>query len=94
MQAEPPPMPFVFRTQALASLQLDDDQRAAICELQRQFTEEIGGPNQDPSDPAYLERWRRAQPKIDELLVGVIGRRTLIELEAIPETDTGGAEGQ
>ena len=34
---------------------------------------EIGGADQDPSDPAYRERWDNAQPETDNLLEGMIG---------------------
>jgi hypothetical protein len=33
----------------------------------------VGGPNQDPSDPAYRKRWQEMQPEMDDLLKGMLG---------------------
>ena len=85
------PMPLVFRTQSLASLGLDDEQRADLEALKKQFVAEIGGWNQDPGDPAYLARWQKALEKADNELAGVVGRRAIAELEsARPAAEEGG----
>jgi hypothetical protein len=87
--AEPVRMPLVFQTQALASLRLSDEQREELGELAHQFIQEIGGPNQNPSDPAYRANWLKSQPKFDGLIVNVIGRRALVDLDqAMPVADT------
>ena len=59
-------LPLVFQTKALDSLELNDEQKADLDWLRGQFLRDIGGLNQDPSAPGYLERWQKAQPKIDE----------------------------
>jgi len=83
--AQPVRMPLVFQTQALARLNLDEEQRQEIAELEQQFVQEIGGTDQNPGDPAYLAKWLEAQPKADSMIVNVIGRRALVDLdEAIP----------
>jgi hypothetical protein len=37
----------------------------AIEELQERFVNAVGGPNQNPSDPAYYKRWTAAQKNLD-----------------------------
>jgi hypothetical protein len=74
-------LPLVFQNKALESLSLNDEQKADLEWLRSEFVREIGGLNQNPSDPAYLERWQKAQPKLDDMLIGVIGRDGIIELD-------------
>ena len=38
------------------------------------FQQQIGGPNQDPNDPAYLNRWQAAQRNADEWMGLLLGR--------------------
>jgi hypothetical protein len=57
--------------------------------------DEIGGPNQDPNDPAYRERWQNAQPEMDNLLQGILGatafeKYLLAAQESTPDTVAGG----
>jgi hypothetical protein len=68
-------MPLVFQGVDLAALELDSGQSQAIEDLRQRFVEEIGGPNQDPTDAAYRERWQQSQPENDGLLRGFIGVR-------------------
>lgn len=86
----PVKLPLILQTQALATLKLTDEQREELKELSQEFIQEIGGMQQDPHDPGYLEKWQKAQPKFDELIVRAIGRRALVDLdEAIPAPDSG-----
>lgn len=48
-------------------------QQKAIERVRQQFITDIGGPNQDPNDPAYLARWQKAQSKADDALRGSLG---------------------
>jgi len=84
-------IPVILRTEALAALPLSDDQRSEIAGLTGQFIQEIGGLNQDPSDPAYAVRWREAQTKADAMIIATIGRRGLVDLDqfAPPVDDDG-----
>ncbi|MFZ4764874.1 MAG: hypothetical protein ACOYMN_07945 [Roseimicrobium sp.] len=43
------------------------EQSAALGEMQEKFVADIGGPGQDPADPAYARRWRQAQTAADDL---------------------------
>jgi hypothetical protein len=65
--------PLVLQNVDPATLNLNPAQLEAINDLRQQFVNEIGGPNQDPNDPGYKERWQRIQPQIDLMLRGVIG---------------------
>ena len=68
-------MPLVFQDVDVAALSLDSGQRQAIEDLRQRFVERLGGPNQDPAEPAYQQRWQQAQPENDALLRGLIGVR-------------------
>jgi len=75
------PLPLVLHTEALETLQLEPEQREETDDLRNQFLEMIGGPGQDPCDPAYLARWQKAQPIVDSLLTRVIGRSGVMQLD-------------
>jgi hypothetical protein len=83
------PLPLIFQTAALNSLKLSQEQQEAIDELRKQFIEQVGGPGQDPCDPAYLGRWKRAQPHTDALLTEVIGQRALMRFDLAPVSESG-----
>ena len=65
--------PLVFQNVDVSSLNLNAQQIEAIQNLRQSFLDEIGGSNQDPSDPAYRERWQKAQPEIDDMMRGMLG---------------------
>jgi hypothetical protein len=64
-------------------LNLTDVQKQVLGQLQQQFLNEVGGPDQDPSDPAYLARWQAAQPKIDQSLKGLLGSQFYLKLQLL-----------
>jgi hypothetical protein len=66
-------LPLVFQDVDPAALKLNNTEVQAINGLRQKFMEQIGGANQDPNDPAYLERWQKAQPEIDSDMRGMIG---------------------
>ena len=66
-------MPLVFQQVDVSQLNLNNDQLQAIIDLRQRFLNEIGGLQQDPSNPAYRERWQKSQPQIDDDLRGMIG---------------------
>jgi hypothetical protein len=70
---KPPVLPLVFQNVDLAQLNLNDQQVRAITDLRNQFVDQIGGLNQNPNDPNYLQNWQLSQPEIDELLKGFLG---------------------
>jgi len=65
--------PLVFQNVDLDALGLNEDQKAAVAAMRQHFIEAIGGPNQDPNDPAYQARWQNAQPEMDDMMRGMLG---------------------
>jgi hypothetical protein len=71
--AFPVSIPLAFRPMAPGAAAANPQLAAAVQGLQQQFVAALGGPNQDPNDPTYAQRWTIAQRNIDEqyrLLVG------------------------
>jgi hypothetical protein len=68
-----PVYPFVLRNVNLDALGLTVAQKTAVQELQQQFINDVGGLNENPSDPGYLRRWQQAQPQSDQLLKAMLG---------------------
>jgi hypothetical protein len=69
----PPQMPLVMQKVDTASLDLSPEQQQIIEDLRQNFSDAVGGPDQDPNDPAYLARWQKAQLQIDHELRGMLG---------------------
>jgi len=67
-------MPLVLEKMDLTELKLNDNQIAAMAEIRQEFLEQIGGPNQDPADPAYRNRWQQAQADVNDQLEALIGQ--------------------
>jgi hypothetical protein len=65
----------------------------AIAQIREQFIERIGGTNQDVSDPAYLERWRKAQPDMDSALRGTLGDQAFLEYQMAAQGNVHGETG-
>jgi hypothetical protein len=72
-QERPAVLPLVFQEVDLTRLNLNRDQLQAIDDLRQTFVDQIGGLEQNPTDPAYRERWLKSQPQIDDDLRGMIG---------------------
>lgn len=72
-RAESPRYPVAFQPVSEGAAELTADQKAAIAQVQQQFVNDIGGPNQDPQDPAYLARWLKAQQNADDALRATLG---------------------
>jgi len=67
-----PALPLVLQNVDLTALKPNSSQLETIEELRQQFRQEIGSAA-DPSDPAYRERWLKAQHESDSLLRGLLG---------------------
>ena len=61
-------MPLVFQQLDAELLHLNPQQVAVIEQLRASFIKKIGGTNQSPDDPIYLEKWQEAQPESDAML--------------------------
>jgi hypothetical protein len=75
-----PSLPLVFQNVDPASVGINGDEKSVIQDLQKQFLDEIGPEN--PSDPAYRERWMKAQPEIDDSLRAMIGNSAFQDYQA------------
>lgn len=71
----PPIMPLAFQTietgsgnQALSAAQL-----SALENLKAEFVAELGGGQVDPASEEYAQRWRAAQPMLDQRLQALMG---------------------
>jgi hypothetical protein len=85
------PMPLVFQSEALASLDLGEEQQEELDELRRQFIQEVGGTGQNPVDSSYLERWQKAQAMSDKRIARVVGRQAMAGLESmVTPAESGG----
>lgn len=73
MPLPPPSYPLVMQSVDLDALGLNEDQKQVIARIRQQFTDAIGGTNQNPDDPAYLARWQKAQPESDNMIKGLLG---------------------
>jgi hypothetical protein len=71
---QPIAVPLALQNVDLSAMNLSDDQKQALANIRQSFVDQIGGTNQDPNDPAYLERWQSAQPEADNALQGLLGR--------------------
>jgi hypothetical protein len=79
--ANDPIMPLALQNIDANVLGLTETQQNIITNLRRKFSSEVGGPNQDPNDPQYAERWTRAQPVIDERLRVMLGNEAYRQLQ-------------
>jgi hypothetical protein len=68
-------LPLVLQAVDPSVLKLNAQQAQVVNDLGQKFIEEVGGPNQDPNDPAYGQRWQTSQPQADLDLRGMIGIR-------------------
>jgi hypothetical protein len=66
-------LPLVFQPVDTGALKLNDRQAQAISEMQQWFTDQVGGLDQDPGDPAYRERWLKVQPQMNDMMRGMLG---------------------
>jgi hypothetical protein len=74
-------VPLVFQETNPAALNLTQDQLDDLAYLRQKFEEDVGGPSQDPRDPAYLRRWQAAQPQNDQMLRAMLGSRVYDQFE-------------
>jgi hypothetical protein len=76
-----PEMPLVLAPVDEQKLPLTDEQKQVMAQLQQRFLDEIGGPDQDPNDPAYLQRWQKAQTEVNDTLRGLLGSKFFVQLQ-------------
>jgi hypothetical protein len=96
-----PSYPLAFENVNQDVLNLSAGQKAAIQQVQQQFVNEVGDPNQDPSSPAYLAKWQTAQSSADDMLRGLLGTQAYMAYEQqqydnwfAPQVESANAEGK
>jgi hypothetical protein len=67
------PLPLALQDIDLSTLNLNADQKQLVADLRQRFLQQVGDPVRDQSDPAYLERLKKAQPEMDGILKAMIG---------------------
>jgi len=70
---KPVPMPLALQPLDPQSLNLSPQELLFINEVRQEFVDDIGGTNQDPNDPAYLQRWQAALRKSDSMMSALLG---------------------
>lgn len=68
-----PSLPLVFQPVDPGAVPLSAGQLRALGSIQQWYMDQVGGPNQDPNDPAYRERWLNAQPEVNDMMRGMMG---------------------
>ena len=76
-----PSYPIAFQKVNMDALGFNATQKAAIAQVQQQFINDIGGPNQNPNDPAYLPKWQQAQTDADDTLRALLGTQAYLAYE-------------
>jgi hypothetical protein len=69
----PVSLPLVFHELDPSVLTLSSQQQQVVNDLRQKFIQEVGGPNQDPNDPAYAQRWQESEPEADFDLWTMLG---------------------
>jgi hypothetical protein len=66
-------VPLVFHEIDPSILTLTPQQAQVVNDLRQKFIEAVGGPNQDPNNPAYSRHWQESQPEVDVDLWTMLG---------------------
>jgi hypothetical protein len=82
MQERPVSIPLALKQSAAQALGSPDAQ-VVLGNIKDEFINNIGGPNQDPTDPNYIKRWRHAQTSADEELRKMLGTEAYNRLSAL-----------
>lgn len=85
-------LPLVFQNVDLSELKLNRDQLQAIEDLRQKFINDFGGPEQNPADPAYGDRWLKSRAQIDNDLRGFIGVKAFQDYQNLAESVAEGHE--
>jgi hypothetical protein len=77
-----PALPLVLQNVDLTALKLNSSQMEIIDNLRQKFREEIAA-GSDTNDPAYRERWLKAQHESDSLLRGMLGTDVYVNYQEL-----------
>ena len=84
--------PLAFRQLDPAAAKLNAQELQFIGIARENFVQDLGGPNQDPSDPAYRQRWQAARRFADQSLRGMLGDRHYQQVEEQAEAAEAGGQ--
>ena len=65
---------------------LNSDQQEKINEILKSFTYEVSVGSTNPDDPAYLDRWQKAQAEADDRLRMVLGQEDYLKYMLVAAT--------
>ncbi len=91
-----PPVPVSTPASLLdpsPDLKFTPQQLAQLESLRQEFVNDVGGTNQDPNDPAYLQRWREAQPANDGRFKMLFGWQAFVQQQLSAMRQTGDLAG-
>lgn len=77
-----PSYPLVMMELPPETLSTQPALAATMNQLREKFIADVGGPGQNPADPAYLARWVQIAPSIDDQLRAAIGWQAYNDLQA------------
>jgi len=75
-ESPPPAVPLAFSTSSNGA---SPAQAATLDRLQHEFVNNVGGPNQNPNDPAYAEAWQATQALSDSNYEQQFGVQAFLE---------------
>jgi hypothetical protein len=79
--ASVPAYPLAYQNMNLDAIGFSATQKAAVAQAQQQFMNDVGDPNQNPSDPASLAKWQTAQSSADDTLRALLGTQAYMAYE-------------
>ena len=71
-------VPLAFTTSAEGAT---PSQAAALGRLENDFADDLGGPNQNPDDPAYAQNWQAAQALSDANFAQQFGWQAFVKAQ-------------
>jgi hypothetical protein len=73
--------PLAFQTVDPNALKVSDEQQQVLAQIRQNFVAALGGDNQDPSTPQYLNRWQNAQRQSDEEMRAMLGGQAFLQYQ-------------
>jgi hypothetical protein len=77
--AKPAQVPLAFMDPNPAAPPLNPVQQVAVAQLRNTFVADVGGQNQDPSDPQYAANWQTAQQSSDQRMRAQLGTQAYLQ---------------
>jgi hypothetical protein len=74
-------VPLAFQNVDPNALKVSDEQQQVLAQIRQNFVSALGGDNQDPSTPQYLNRWQSAQRQSDEEMRAMLGGQAFLQYQ-------------